>query len=70
MWQVVEGEYKGMKGMQTAIGRYGISTDKPNRQDVFFTGIRIEADPSTDLQRWLGAMKDANPDMVSSRAPC
>ncbi len=65
MSQVVEGEHSGMKGMQTAIGKYGISSDKPNRQDVTFTGIRIEADPSTDTQQWLGAMKDANPNMVS-----
>jgi len=64
--QVVEGEHTGMKCVQTAIGKYGISSDKPNRQDVTFTGIRIEADPSTDKQQWLGAMKDANPNMVST----
>ena len=63
--QVVDGEYTGMKGVQTAIGKYGISSDKPNRQDVFFTGIRIEADPSTDRQHWLSAMKEANTNMVS-----
>ena len=68
-WQVVDGEHSGMKGVQTAIGKYGISAEKPNRQDVFFTGIRIEADPSTDMQQWLGAMKDANPNMVSYKYP-
>jgi hypothetical protein len=64
--QVMEGEHKGMKGIQTAQAKYSISADKPNRQDVTFMGIAIQADPSTDLQRWLSAMKDANPTMVGS----
>ena len=62
----MEGEHKGMKGIQTAQAQYSISADKPNRQDVTFVGIQIEADPSTDLHRWLGAMKDGNPTMVRS----
>ena len=66
MSQVVDGEHAGIKGVQTAVANYSISSDKANRQDVTFTGIRIEADPSTDRQQWLGAMKDANPNMVST----
>ena len=70
MSQVVDGEHTGMKGVQTAIAKYGISSDKPNRQDVTFTGIRIEADPNTDMQQWLGAMKNANSNMVSILPLC
>ena len=64
--QVTDCEAEGLEGMQSALGEYELDSEHPERQNVYFTGIRIEptsSDPAA-LRAWLALLRDSNPSMV------
>lgn len=65
--QILDGEGKGLLGIQSALGRYELDAEKGDRQIVWFEAICIApADKGPDaLKRWLAVFKSSNPDMVS-----
>jgi hypothetical protein len=66
---VTDCEAEGLEGVQSALGEYELDADNPARQNVYFTGIRIEpssSDPAA-LRAWVALLRDSNPTMAR---PC
>ncbi len=64
--QVTDCEAEGLEGVQSALGEYELDADNPARQNVYFTGIRIEpssSDPAA-LRAWVALLRDSNPTMA------
>ena len=64
--QVLDGEAKGLLGIQSALGKYELDAEKADRQIVWFEAIRIapaDKDPAA-LKQWLAVFQEANPSMV------
>ena len=52
--------------MQSALGEYELDAADPARQNVYFTGIRIEpssSDPAA-VKAWVALLRESNPSMV------
>ena len=66
--QILEGDAKGLLGIQSALGRYELDAEKADRQIVWFESIRIApADKGPEaLKQWLAVFKGENPNMVRS----
>ena len=65
--QVLDGEAKGLLGIQSALGKYELDAEKPDRQIVWFEAIRIapaDKDPAA-LKQWLAVFQKANSSMVT-----
>ena len=59
-------EEAGLEGVQSALGEYELDSADPARQNVYFTGIRIEpssSDPAA-LEAWVALLRESNPSMV------
>lgn len=69
---MAEGQHKGLVGLFSVEGTYQQDPDKPNRQSISFTHIRLEPiDTAPEkLQAWLDLTKPSNPDMVHLAWPC
>ncbi|MCJ1354273.1 MAG: hypothetical protein MMC33_004260 [Icmadophila ericetorum] len=64
--QILDGEAKGLLGIQSALGRYELDAEKADRQVVWFEAIRIApADKSPEaLKQWLAVFKPENSSMT------
>ena len=64
--QVTDCEEEGLEGVQSALGEYELDAANSARQNVYFTGIRIEpssSDPAA-LAAWVALLRASNPSMV------
>ncbi|CAL5219021.1 g779 [Coccomyxa viridis] len=64
-FKILEGDAKGLLGIQSALGRYELDAEKADRQIVWFESIRIApADKGPEaLKQWLAVFKGENPNM-------
>ena len=64
--QVTDCEEEGLEGVQSALGEYELDAADPARQNVYFTGIRVEpssSDPAA-VKAWVALLRESNPSMV------
>ncbi|KAK9846296.1 hypothetical protein WJX81_001127 [Elliptochloris bilobata] len=67
-FKVTDCEHEGLEGVQSALGEYELDTANPARQNVFFTGIRMEpssSDPAA-LKAWVDLLSESNASMDPS----
>ena len=68
--QVTDCEEEGLEGVQSALGEYELDAADAARQNVYFTGIRIEpssSDPAA-VKAWVALLRESNPGMARALA--
>lgn len=68
--QVLEGDLEGVVGMQNTIGYFEINGELQGRQDVFFTGIQMQAKESRFTGSWTTTLMEHNEGTMVHPLPC